>query len=85
MIRGPKSIPDVFESAVIYSRGGLSVVCDRFLEGRLWEASWPASTHGSIVAELIGMIPSAALDMGDGWITDDDSGRTYAGFWEAAA
>lgn len=75
---------DVCEHVVIYSRDGVEVNYDQYGDGRPYEANWPIGTHGSTVAELIGMVPPTALDMGEEWITDEDTGRTYAAYWEAA-
>ncbi|MEU4510086.1 hypothetical protein AB0G05_11355 [Nonomuraea wenchangensis] len=65
-----------------YEHDGLKVLYDVYEDGRLWEAAWPFGTHGSIVNELIEMIPSTALDIGEGWAIDEDAERTFAAYWE---
>lgn len=77
---GPKDIEDLISSAVIFETSdGLQIIADRYPDGCLYEASFPADTHGRQVAALIAMIPAHAVSM-DEWETED--GRTYAAFWE---
>ncbi len=82
-IRGPEDSGAMAEFVLVYSdEHGCEVNFTGYPDGRLWEATWPYGTRGGIVAELIDRVPATALDMGDGWISDDDASRTFAPFWE---
>jgi hypothetical protein len=85
MIHGPADPGDVGEMATVECENGIRVEMTDYDDGQLICVSWPATTHGSIIADVINKLPPGVVGDGLEWATEGRGldRRTYAGYWLA--
>ncbi|WP_436759422.1 hypothetical protein [Streptosporangium sp. V21-05] len=82
-INGPKDFEEVGGLVIVADEDGVQVNYTDFRDGRLWEVNWKVEADGTAVRRAVGYVPKTAIPDGFGERTED--GRTYAGYWRAAA